>query len=96
MANYTDDMGEMDGLLEDTEPITDVLPSPEVLKNAPTRIFKTMEDGTEQTLEYRYPSQVRQVVISEDNDIILELDDGQKITAHLAEGARITNEGLRQ
>ena len=84
---YTDDLGEMDGA--SGEIIEDSLPPPEVLAKASMRVFRTLADGTEETVAYHHSGDVQAIKLDESGNIKLEYADGRYISAHLADNVEI-------
>ncbi len=93
MADYTDDAGEMDGVALHAAPLHlhDLLAGTEPVETWPTRVFRTLANGSEETVSYRYPGAIQAVRFDKNREVTLEFADGKTVSAHLAKDFHLIN-----
>lgn len=89
--NIQDDKGEIVGI-DCSLLLKDMLPPPQAMAAWPTRVLRTLPDGKEETVSYLYPGTIQAVLLEKPDQVTLQFDNGQTISAHLAENFQLRND----
>jgi hypothetical protein len=93
MAEYTDDLGEMDGANAEGPflKLSDLLPGTPPTEQWPIRVLQTRADGSEETVSFSLPGEIQAIRMGENRTVTFEFDNGKTFSAHLKPGINLAN-----
>ena len=93
MVEYTDDMGEMDGVNENGPflKLSDLIPGALPPEQWPIQVVQTRPDGGEETVSFSFPGEIQAVRMGAGREVTFEFDNGKTFSAHLKPGINLAH-----